>query len=144
MRGSQSASQSGSRAFALVLLLFIAPVAALAHHSIAGQFDMNRTLDLKGVVSKVEWVNPHVYMHLSTTDERGEPVVWKLECLPVAMLRKAGIKKQMLVTGETVEMVISPARDGTSHLGFLLNVTFPDGRRFQFSRDPNAPATASK
>ena len=114
---------------------------AAAHHSIAGQFDMTKTVRLSGVVSKLEWVNPHVYLMLDVKDAKGEVVVWKLETLPVAMMRKAGIKKQMLVTGETVEMDICPARNGTAHIGFILNIKFPDGRRFQFSKDPNGGAT---
>ena len=114
---------------------------AIAHHSIAGQFDMTKTVRISGVVSRVDWTNPHVYLFLDSKDNKGA-VVWKLETLPVAMLRKAGIKKQMLVTGETVTMDICPARNGTEHLGFILNIQFPDGRRFQFSKDPNGGATA--
>lgn len=115
---------------------------ALAHHSIAGQFDMTKTLRLSGVVTKLEWTNPHVYLFLDAKDAKGTSVVWKLETLPVAMMRKAGIKKQMLITGELVEMDICPARNGVDHLGFILNIKFPDGRRFQFSKDPNGGATA--
>ena len=114
---------------------------ALAHHSIAGQFDMTKTVRISGVVSRVDWTNPHVYLFLDSKDNKGA-TVWKLETLPVAMLRKAGIKKQMLMTGETVTMDICPARNGTEHLGFILNIQFPDGRRFQFSKDPNGGVTA--
>lgn len=117
---------------------------ASAHHSIAGQFDMTKTLHLSGVVSKLEWTNPHVYLFFDANEQSGPVVTWKLETLPVAMLRKAGIKKEMLVTGERVMMDIVPARDGTEHLGFILNIRFPDGRQYQFSRDPNGGATAVK
>lgn len=126
-----------------VWLLAGLPIAG-AHHSIAGQFDMTKTVRLTGVVSRVEWTNPHVYLHLEAKDAAGAGATWKLETLPVAMLRKAGISKQMLMTGETVNMDICPARDGTSHLGFILNIQFPDGRRFQFQRDPNAPAAVGQ
>jgi hypothetical protein len=115
---------------------------AQAHHSIAGQFDMTKTVRLTGVVSKLEWTNPHVYLFLDAKDDSGATVVWKLETLPVAMLRKAGIKKQMLMSGEMVTMDICPARNGTEHLGFILNIKFPDGRRLQFSKDPNGGVTA--
>ncbi len=114
---------------------------AHAHHSIAGQFDMKTTLRLTGVVSRVDWANPHVYLHLDVTDAAQKTTTWKLETLPVAMLRKAGITKKMLMNGETVSMDICPARDGTKHLGYVLNVRYPDGRVFQFERDPNAPAS---
>jgi Family of unknown function (DUF6152) len=127
----------------IAALMLLAPMsAAWTHHSIAGQFDMTKTLRLNGVVATLEWTNPHVYLFLDTKDTQGRSVVWKLETLPVAMMRKAGIKKQMLITGELVEMDICPARNGTDHLGFILNIKFPDGRRFQFSKDPNGGAIA--
>jgi hypothetical protein len=119
-------------------------MAATAHHSIAGQFDMKQTLYLEGVVSKLDWTNPHVYLYLDVKGQDGATVTWKLETLPVAMMRKAGIKQNMLMTRERVIMAISPARDGTVHLGFILNIKFPDGRQFQFSRDPNGPVQISK
>ena len=125
------------------LIVACAPHVPFAHHSIAGQFDMTQTLHVSGVVSKVEWTNPHVYLHLDAKDEQGASATWKLETLPVAMLRKAGITKQMLMTGEMVSLDICPARNGTQHLGFILNIKFPDGRRFQFSNDPNGGATVS-
>ena len=117
---------------------------AFAHHSIAGQFNMDKAIHVVGVVSKLEWTNPHVYMYLDTKDESGTSITWKLETLPVAMLRKAGIKKEMLVTNDAVTMDIVPARDGTQHLGFILNIKFPDGRKFQFSRDPNGTVQSVK
>ena len=128
------------RAAAALLLLVGSASVAGAHHSIAGQFDMTKAVRITGVVTKLEWVNPHVYVFLDAHDAHSGNVVWKLETLPVAMLRKAGIKKQMLMTGETVVLDICPARNGTARLGFILNLQFPDGRRFQFSRDPSGGA----
>jgi Family of unknown function (DUF6152) len=126
----------------VTLTLLSAGLPARAHHSIAGQFDMTKTVRLTGVVKRLDWVNPHVYLFLEAKNAEGEGDVWKLETLPVAMLRKAGIKKQMLVTGETVELDVCPARNGTEQLGFILNIKFPDGKRFQFSRDPNGTVSA--
>jgi len=132
------------RAISIAAVALSISAIVTAHHSIAGQFDMKKTLHVTGVVSKVEWTNPHVYLFFDTKESDGTAVTWKLETLPVAMLRKAGIKKEMLVTGETVKMLIVPARDGTDHLGFILNITFPDGRQLQFSADPNGPVTNTK
>jgi hypothetical protein len=126
----------------VTLTLLSAWLPARAHHSIAGQFDMTKTVRLTGVVRRLDWVNPHVYLFLEAKNAEGGGDVWKLETLPVAMLRKAGIKKQMLVTGETVELDVCPARNGTEQLGFILNIKFPDGKRFQFSRDPNGTVSA--
>ena len=135
-----------SKAYVVLLALMIGlyPSMVPAHHSIAGQFDMTKTLHLVGVVTQLEWTNPHVYLFFDAKDSSGAAATWKLETLPVAMLRKAGIKKEMLVTGEKVDMDIVPARDGTLHLGFILNIKFPDGRQFQFSRDPNGGVVTTK
>jgi hypothetical protein len=110
--------------------------ASFAHHSLAGQFDMKKTVTLKGVVSKVDWINPHIYIHLDVKDEKGQVTTWRLECVPVAMARKAGITKTMLTgNGEVVSVDVHPARDGTQHLGFMQKLTYPDGRHFQFAAD---------
>lgn len=127
----------------LSALLALTSVPSGAHHSIAGQFDMTKTIHVEGVVSKLEWTNPHVYMFLDVKEGSGT-VTWKLETLPVAMLRKAGITKQSLVGGDVVKMDIVPARDGSELWGFILNIQFPDGRTFQFSRDPNGGVVTSK
>jgi uncharacterized protein DUF6152 len=121
---------------ALFAFTLLAALPAFAHHSIAGEFDMQNTVTLKGVVSKVDWVNPHIYITLDakTADGRIEP--WRLECVPVGMARKAGLSKAMLQGhGETITVVAHPARDGTKHLGFMMKLTFPDGHFFQFAPD---------
>jgi len=117
-------------------LLAAAPFAS-AHHSVAGQFDMTKPLELTGVVSKVDWVNPHIHVYLDVKDKDGKVDTWSLEGAPVGMARKAGLSKAMLEGhGETVKVVAFPARDGTKHLGFMVKITYPDGHVFQFSPDP--------
>jgi hypothetical protein len=124
------------------LLSGAAPLAG-AHHSVGGQFDMLKTVTLKGVVSKVDWVNPHIYVHLDVKDGQGKTDTWRLECVPVGMARKAGLSKSLLEGhGETVTVVVYPARDGTQHLGFMTKLTFPDGHFFQFAADARGKATS--
>ena len=60
---------------------------AVAHHSVAGQFDGTKRTTITGVVSKVDWINPHVYVNVDVADEKGEITTWRLELLPTAMLR---------------------------------------------------------
>ena len=115
-------------------LLACATPLVLAHHSVAGEFDAHKTVTLEGVVSKVDWVNPHIYIWLDVKDKAGKVDSWHLECVPVGMARKAGLTKTMLEGhGETVTIVAFPARDGTKHLGFMTKLTFPDGHFFQFA-----------
>jgi hypothetical protein len=119
---------------ASILLITVPP--AFAHHSVAGEFDMQKTVTLQGVVSKVDWVNPHIYITLDAKRAGGKVEPWRLECVPVGMARKAGLTKSMLVGhGETITVIAHPARDGTKHLGFMMKLTFPDGHFFQFAPD---------
>ncbi len=105
-----------------------------AHHSVAGQFDIHKTVTLSGVVSKVNWVNPHIYIEL--TVKQPAAATWRLEGVPVGMARKAGLSMSMLKGhGETVTIVAHPARDGTPNLGYIIKITYPDGKVFQFAAD---------
>lgn len=126
-------SAAGAAVFAC--LAMAAPL-SLAHHSIAGQFDDKHHVTVTGVITKVDWVNPHIYVELKAKDTAAPSGVatWRLEGVPVAMARKAGLSKAMLVgKGETVTVQVFPARDGTPHLGYMMKLTYPDGRYFQFS-----------
>jgi hypothetical protein len=114
---------------------------AYAHHSLTAEFDTRRTLVLTGVVSHVEWVNPHIYVDLDVTDAAGQVATWHLECVPVAMARKAGVSmKTLMGDGDRVTVDAFPARDGTAHLGFLAKITYPDGHHFQFAEMPAVEA----
>lgn len=116
---------------------------AHAHHSLTAEFDTRKTLVLTGVVSHVQWANPHIYVDLDVTDASGKVATWHLECVPVAMARKAGMgMKSLLDNGERVTVDAFPARDGTAHLGYLAKITYPDGHHFQFA--PLPPAAAAK
>ena len=121
--------------------------AAQAHHSLSGQFDTGKSLEVDGVVSRVDWVNPHTYIYLDVKQTNGDALTYKLESLPVAMMRKAGLSKQELLgDGKAVHVKIHPARNGTPTLGYLVVLKLADGREIQFSRIPGAedPAAGAK
>ena len=99
----------------------------LAHHSLASQFDEGKPLTLQGVVTKVEWVNPHVWVHIDVKDSSGAIEQWTLETLPPATLRKGGLRSDMLGKGEMVTVLAYRARN-ESKLAFLRKITFADGR----------------
>lgn len=106
--------------------LFVASF-AVGHHSVSGQFDVSKTIILKGTVKRVDWVNPHIYIHLDVT-ENGTTATWRLNTVPVAMARRAGITKDdLLAPGQVLKMSAYPARDGTQHLGFVFRIEYPDG-----------------
>ncbi len=73
----------------------MATATLLAHHSVPGQFDMSKPLTLKGVISKVDWINPHIYVHLDVKEPDGTTSTWALATLPTAMMRRAGITREI-------------------------------------------------
>ena len=104
---------------------------AEAHHSVAGQFDAEHRATITGVVSKVDWINPHVYIHIDVPNDKGAVTTWRLESLPTAMLRKAGLTSEMIKGGgQKVTAVALLARNGTPNLGWLLNLTYEDGHEY--------------
>jgi hypothetical protein len=98
-----------------------------AHHSLASQFDEGKPLTLQGVIAKIEWVNPHVWIHIDVKDSSGAVEQWTLETLPPATLRKGGLRSDMLGKGEMVTVLAYRARN-ESKLAFLRKITFADGR----------------
>jgi hypothetical protein len=105
-----------------------------AHHSVAGQFDATKRVTITGTVTKVDWINPHTYLHLDVTDQQGKVTSWPLESLPTAMLRKAGLTSDLLKgDGGKVTADAILARDGTENLGWLLKLTYEDGHYYQLA-----------
>jgi hypothetical protein len=116
--------------------LFLALATALAHHSVSGQFDRDKRVSVTGVITEVEWINPHTYIHLEVRDENGAVTMWEFESAPTAMLRKVGLTQEMLMGGgATVTIDALLARDGTENFGWLLKIQYPDGHYYQLSGD---------
>ncbi len=123
-------------AVAVAVVAMVTGRDAHAHHSVAGEFDARRIVKLSGVVSDVEWANPHIYIHLDVKDAAGRITIWRLESVPVGMMRKAGLSKTLLVgDGQIANVEAYLARDGTPHLGYLVNITYAYGHHYQFASD---------
>ena len=117
----------------LVVAMGIAVSATLlAHHSVPGQFDMSKPVTLKGVITKIDWINPHIYVHLDVKDGGGTTSTWALATLPTAMMRRAGLTRESLQgkPGEEVTINAVPARDGSKQLGWINKITYADGHSF--------------
>lgn len=104
---------------------------AFAHHSFQAEFDINKPMTLKGTVAKVEWVNPHVYLHLDVKDDKGVVSRWAFETLGPGRMRAEGMSKQTFGIGKVVTLKGYAARDGSKNLGFLRQVTFDDGHTIE-------------
>jgi hypothetical protein len=86
-----------------------------AHHSFAAQYDNNKSVAVAGVVTKVEWTNPHVYIYVDVTDAKTQKVSnWGFEMGPPHMLQKSGWKRNSLRIGEEVAVDGWAARDGSN------------------------------
>jgi len=126
----------GPKAYAAAVLAAFTIVAgsASAHHSVAGQFDNSKRAKITGTISKIDWINPHTYIYLDVKDGQGNVTTWRLESLPTAMLRKAGLTSEMLINGgATVTADALMARDGSAHLAWLLKLTYEDGHFYQLA-----------
>ena len=119
------------------VMLTAAP-SAFTHHSVTGQFDPTKKVTITGVISRVDWVNPHIYVIVDGKDDSGAAGQWALETVPTAMARKAKLTKEDLAgtKGETVTVIGHPARDARKS-AWVLRITYADGHFIQLSADRN-------
>ena len=100
----------------------------LAHHSFEAQYDRSQTIPMTGVVTKVEWLNPHARFYIDVEDESGAVVNWNMELGSPNGLTRAGWSRHTLQIGERVVVMASLARDGTN-MANAREVTMADGKQ---------------
>ena len=108
--------------------LSCAATPALAHHSFAAQYDADKPVRLAGVVTKVEWLNPHARFYVDVADKDGNVVNWNLELASPNILRRNGWTRNFVAIGDRVIVEGSLARDGT-RMANALSVSLADGTR---------------
>jgi len=99
-----------------------------AHHSFAAEYDSATMLTLKGKISKVDWTNPHIYIHLDVSDAAGKVTTWMLEGYPPNTLKRTGFPRSILKEGDVITVTAYKSRDG-SNTGAGREVTFSDGSK---------------
>lgn len=114
--------------FAAVLAATSGSVPLLAHHSFAAEYDTSKPIKVTGVVTKMEWMNPHARFYVAVKDDTGKVTNWNFELGAIPVLLKQGWRKTSLKEGDVVTVEGVQAKDG-SNLASARRVTLPDGRR---------------
>jgi Family of unknown function (DUF6152) len=123
--------------FLAALATAAAAAPALAHHSFAAEFDANKSIEITGVVTKVEWANPHTYFYIDVENDDGEYENWAIEMGSPNGLMRRGWHRNTLQIGDTVTISGSRARDD-SFKGNARSVVLASGERlFAGSSQPD-------
>lgn len=117
-----------STVFLVALTLFSAAAPLLAHHSFAAEFDGTKRIELTGVVTKVEWTNPHVWFYINVKDEpTGKVVNWAAEMGSPNSLMRSGWTRNTMQVGMVVTLNGSLSKDGSNRVN--TNNVFVDGKK---------------
>ena len=106
--------------------LALAPL-VLAHHAYTAEFDTTKPVKLTGVLTRVEWANPHIWIYLDVKDDKGSVTNWGFSASPPGMLQRRGITRASLKLGEVLTVTGHRAKDGSNNASGNI-VTFADGR----------------
>ena len=98
----------------IAALLMGSAVALLAHHSFDAEFDRTKPVSLKGTVTKMEWMNPHIWLYIDVKDEKGAVSKWQVEGGAPNSLRRNGWNRDSVKEGEAVTVEGTRAKDGSN------------------------------
>jgi V8-like Glu-specific endopeptidase len=115
-----------------ILTLLLAALPLAAHHSFGAEYDADKPVTLKGVLTKIEWTNPHSHFYIDVKDAQGNVTNWKFEGYPPTVLYRNGWKRDATMKpGDTITVYGWRARDGTNW-AHSREITFADGKKMFF------------
>jgi hypothetical protein len=124
---------------ALGALCILAGVPGRAHHAFSAEFDAKAPVTLKGAIVKVEWINPHAWIHVEVPGPNGKKEVWMVEGGTPNTLQRGGITRDSVKLGTQIVVAGYKAKDGSLKANGR-DITFPDGRTlFMGSSGTGAP-----
>jgi len=130
--GARSSIMSMKASLAVVIAgigLVVAATPLVAHHSFAAEFDANKAVTLKGLVTRIEWTNPHAHFFIDVKDDQGTTTNWKFELAsPNVLVQQCGWTGKTLHVGDEVTVEGAMAKDGSTMANARV-VTLADGRR---------------
>ena len=120
--------------FILGFGFLLTAVPLVAHHSFMGEFNLTKTITLKGVVSKVDWVNPHISFDIDVKDERGKTKDWNIQSANPGSLIARGWTRESLKPGDAITVEAYPAKKGEA-FAVAKSVTLSNGRKLSANSD---------
>jgi len=136
--------KSSTIAAGIIVTLLLGGSIAWAHHAFAAEFDINQPVKLQGKVQKMEWINPHAWIHVDVSDSDGKIVTWMVEGGSPNILLRRGFTKESLLPGTEITVEGYRAKNGENRANGS-NITFKDGKRlFLGGSNPDDPENRAK
>lgn len=121
-------------------LLIAGGVPMRAHHAFAAEFDINRPVQLTGTITRVEWINPHAWIHVEVKKPDGSMEEWAIETGTPNTLLRRGLKRDDLPVGIVIKVSGYQSKDGSNRANGT-NVSLPDGRNLFLGSSAGTPGT---